>query len=90
MDLGHDISEFIEWDVRNWSAALEFWKANSSINLAGCSALEIGSDYGGLSLWLASEGANVICSDVNGPKPEARTKHLAAGYSRQKIGRAHV
>lgn len=83
MDLRHDISEFIEWDVRNWSAALEFWKANSSKNLAECSALEIGSDYGGLSLWLASEGADVICSDVNGPKPEARTKHLAAGYSKQ-------
>lgn len=83
MELRHDTSEFIEWDVRNWSAALEFWKAKSSKNLAGCSALEIGSDYGGLSLWLASEGAEVVCSDINGPKPEARAKHIAAGYADQ-------
>jgi SAM-dependent methyltransferase len=75
------LTDYIEWDVRNWSAALEFWKSNTSQDLSKCSALEIGCNYGGLSLWLASQGARVTCSDLNGPRPEAVEKHREAGVS---------
>jgi SAM-dependent methyltransferase len=74
-------SKFIEWDVRNWSPAIDYWKSLSSQKIAGCSALEVGAGYGGLSLWLASEGAKVTCSDLHGPQPEAEAKHTDANIS---------
>jgi hypothetical protein len=46
-----DIAEFIEWDVRNWSAALNFWLGHTTQDISQCSALELGSLNGGLSLW---------------------------------------
>lgn len=71
----YQLSDFIEWDVANWSAALDYWKAHSVQDLAGSSALEIGTNYGGLSLWLASQGASVTSTDRYGPKAEAIAKH---------------
>src|SRR5687767_12165592 len=68
-------SEFIEWDVRNWSSALDFWRLHTSKNIATCSALELGSRHGGLSLWLALQGARVIASDIDGPSPAAAQLH---------------
>lgn len=75
------LAEFIEWDVRNWSASLDYWKKHSRQDLSQCSALEIGSGYGGLSIWMAMQGARVTCSDVNGPLDEAVNKHVAKGVS---------
>jgi SAM-dependent methyltransferase len=75
------VADFIEWDVRNWGAALSFWTAHSEQDLAVCSALEIGSRNGGLSLWLAIRGAKVVCSDITGPRQEAILKHTTAGVS---------
>jgi SAM-dependent methyltransferase len=71
---------FVEWDVRNWSVALDFWLANSTQNLKECKALEIGTNFGGLSLWLASKGARVVCSDIR-VKEEAVRRHKAGGVS---------
>lgn len=76
-------ADFIEWDVRNWSIALDFWAEETSQDLSRCSALEIGSRHGGLSLWLADQGASVICSDVGGPSRRATRKHAAAGVSKR-------
>lgn len=73
--------DFVEWDVRNWSVALDFWLAHSTQQLSGCAALEVGSRNGGLSLWMALQGANVICSDINGPSQSAVLKHRAYGVS---------
>jgi SAM-dependent methyltransferase len=74
-------SDFLEWDVRNWSVALDFWATHSQLDLTACEALEIGSRHGGLSLWLASRGARVLCSDVGGPTDRARQRHRAAGLA---------
>jgi len=74
-------SDFVEWDVRNWSVALDFWLAHSKQCLSGCTALEVGSRNGGLSLWLALQGARVICSDVRGPTEKAMLQHRANGVS---------
>lgn len=75
------LAEFVEWDTQNWSAALAFWRRHSTLDLAGCSALEIGSRHGGLTLWLALQGAHVVCSDVRGASERAIQKHAAAGVA---------
>jgi SAM-dependent methyltransferase len=79
------VEDFVEWDVRNWSVALDFWVRNSGLDLTTCSALEIGSRHGGLSLWLATQGARVVCTDVNGPSDVARERHRESGLS-HRIG----
>ena len=72
---------YVEWDVRNWATAPEFWARNTRLDLRHCDALEVGSRHGGLTLWLAQLGANVVCSDLEGPTERARTSHAAAGVS---------
>jgi SAM-dependent methyltransferase len=57
-------ADILGWDVVNWSNALRFWTHTSAITVANANALEVGaSDNGGLSLWLAEQGARVVCSD---------------------------
>ncbi|MCU1267780.1 MAG: hypothetical protein JWM21_4098 [Acidobacteria bacterium] len=73
--------DYIQWDVRNWSLALEYWRQQSGQDFAGCKALEVGSQNGGLSLWLALQGASVICSDLEGPTNAAIRKHQEHGVS---------
>ena len=67
--------ETVEWDVRNWAVALDYWRLHSSHDLSACLTLEIGSNRGGLSLWMARQGSRVICSDLNGPTREAEQLH---------------
>lgn len=74
-------TDILEWDVDNWSPALDFWQRHSSLALAECTALEIGSRHGGLSLWLALGGATVVCSDLDGPTEAARAKHARYGVA---------
>jgi SAM-dependent methyltransferase len=76
-----NLVDFIEWDLRNWSAALNFWLAHTTQNLGTCSALELGSRNGGLSLWMAVQGARVVSSDVEGPSETAKQLHKARGVS---------
>lgn len=75
------LADIFEWDIENWSRAGEFWKQNFTKNLVNGKVLEIGSRHGGLSLWLALQGANVICSDLDGPSDIAREKHRRYGVS---------
>lgn len=79
MNDSENLLNFVEWDARNWSGALDFWLANSKQNLQDCKVLEIGANFGGLSLWLASNGAKVVCSDMNGVREEAKIRHEKAG-----------
>lgn len=70
------IEDIIEWDVGNWSHALQFWTEHSTIAVTAQSrALELGARHGGVSLWLASRGFNVVCSDIDYPPPTARALH---------------
>lgn len=73
--IGFDLTDVIEWDVPNWSLALDFWVQGSELDLQHCRALELGAAHGGLSLWLALSGARVVCTDLRGPTPQARTLH---------------
>ncbi len=65
----------IEWDVQNWSKALPFWEDFLPPNPSFSKVLAIGERNGGLSLWLASKGYVVICSDRKGPSEKARASH---------------
>lgn len=71
----------LEWDVRNWSAALDFWTSHTAQKLSACSALEIGSRNGGLALWLALQGARVLATDIGQPSQAARSLHQAHGVA---------
>jgi SAM-dependent methyltransferase len=74
-----DLTDVVEWDVLNWSLALNFWEQWSALDLTQCVALELGAANGGLTLWLALKGARVICSDLRGPTREARALHRKYG-----------
>lgn len=74
-----DLTDVIEWDVLNWSLALDFWEQWSGLDLTNCLALELGAANGGLTLWLARQGVRVVCSDLHGPTPQARALHRKYG-----------
>ena len=69
------IEDIIEWDIKNWSKALEFWLANADISSKEGNCLELGGRRGGLSLLLALSGNRVICSDLESPKDIASDLH---------------
>jgi len=59
------LSEVVEWDVKNWGRAIGFWEKDIPENLEGKKVLDIGGRNGGLSLYWALKGANVLCSDID-------------------------
>ncbi|MGD0553278.1 MAG: class I SAM-dependent methyltransferase [Sedimentisphaerales bacterium] len=67
--------DILDWDVENWSKTLPFWMEKTRLDLSKCYALDIGAYNGGISLFLALNGANVVCSDVKGPTKKAKTIH---------------
>ncbi len=75
------LKDIIVWDVKNWSVALNYWEKATTIDLRSCYGLEVGAEYGGLSLWLALKGANVLCSDIISPKENAWHKHTEHNVS---------
>ena len=64
--------DIIEWDIVNWWRFIEFID-QSGIEFEGKKILDIGGRNGGLSLYCALRGGTVICSDYNGPTPQALT-----------------
>ncbi len=59
-------AEIIQWDVRSWAPAMNFWMSNR-LHYPGY-VLELGAREGAISAWLARYGAYVICSDLHAPK----------------------
>jgi SAM-dependent methyltransferase len=78
-----DITDIIEWDKSNWAKAIPFWEqhlrrvneTNETKLLKNKNVLELGGRRGGLSLWAASLGGNVICSDLENPEKIASPIH---------------
>ncbi len=66
--------DVLNWDTGNWASALDFWERHGGL-LGGGSldCLEIGANQGGLSVWLASHGHRVLCSDLSGTEQLAHT-----------------
>jgi SAM-dependent methyltransferase len=69
------IEDIIEWDIVNWSYCLDFWEKNVELTKSKKNCLEIGARAGGLSLWMALKGYDVICSDLYNPQLKARAIH---------------
>lgn len=63
------------WDVPIWSQALKFWQDYFPAVTAKGKAIELASNKGGLSLFLASQGYEVICSDILNPAQRAHELH---------------
>ena len=64
----------VGWDIRNWSRALAFWQRHIDRHHPR-RALAIGEREGGLSLWLAFQGIQVVCTDLDGSLEVARRAH---------------
>ena len=59
------MQDVIEWDIKNWWRAISFWEEVYPMqDLSGKKVLDIGGRNGGLSLYFALKGADVICSDI--------------------------
>ncbi|MCU0436136.1 MAG: class I SAM-dependent methyltransferase [Bacteroidia bacterium] len=76
---------YFQWDIRNWSKALPCWEkalppAKPQTGAAP-KALELGGREGGLSLWLAQKGFQVICSDLSGAEATASPLHRQHGVT---------
>jgi SAM-dependent methyltransferase len=69
------LKDIIIWDTSNWSKALSYWQNNFNIENKNYSCLELGANQGGLSLWMALQGNNVICSDYYSPEEKANKLH---------------
>jgi len=68
------IADIIQWDVESWSPILNYWEKEINWNDVKTS-LELGAREGGLSLWLALKGKEVICSDLKNTEASAKTLH---------------
>lgn len=69
------LRDIISWDIRNWGRALRVWDSALAHLPPHASALEVGAREGGLSLYLALKGCQVVCSDVENPQAIAQARH---------------
>ncbi|MCB1185229.1 class I SAM-dependent methyltransferase, partial [bacterium] len=74
------LADVLEWDVVTWSRAVRCWCA-AGLPGPGRTVVDLGSRRGGLSLLFARDGAHVVCSDLDGPSPEARALHERHGVA---------
>lgn len=72
-----ELRDIIQWDVKNWGRAISFWEDYYHIK-PGMKVLAIGERGGGLSLYFALKGCEVVCTDFR-DFPEA-TKKLHERY----------
>ena len=71
--------DFFEWDVATWRQAIPFWSSALPGAVEGLEVLEIGARNGGLSLYFASRGCRVVCSDLGDARASARELHRRFG-----------
>ena len=74
------LQHYLGWGVPSWKRAIAAWDDHlSKKNTKNCQALELGSNRGGLSLYLAHKyEMNVVCSDLYVPE-HARPLHKEFG-----------
>ncbi|MGX5682519.1 class I SAM-dependent methyltransferase [Schumannella luteola] len=80
-DDGVDITaaDIVGWDVRTWSKAVDYWRAELPESDSPLRCLEIGAGPGGPSLWLALEGHDVTCSNFQNTRQQASPLHERFG-----------
>jgi ubiquinone/menaquinone biosynthesis C-methylase UbiE len=63
-----ELKDTIQWDVENWKYALSFWGKHYTVK-PEAKVLALGEREGGLSLFFAKKGCQVVCSDhIDFPK----------------------
>jgi SAM-dependent methyltransferase len=82
------IDAIIGWDIANWSNFLPFCERFLEAYPAGRQALEVGARQGGLSLYLALKGYDVVCSDIETPELAAWPLHARHGAAAKITYRA--
>jgi len=65
-------ADIIQWDIRNWGKALDFWQGHLP---ASGQALTLGERDGGLTLWMAKAGLKVTSTDLEGVTEAGRALH---------------
>ncbi len=70
------LNDIVCWDIATWKKAIYFWESRLPPDLSG-RVLEVGSNRGGLSLYFALRGLDVVCSDIENPEPYATALHEA-------------
>lgn len=75
------IDDIIGWDIGSWKHALDVFEKHISAHDGG-TVLDIGARDGGLSLYYALKGFNVICSDISGPLDDALSLHQKYGVQK--------
>lgn len=79
--------DIIEWDVLNWSHLIKLWQPVLDALPRGSKVLAIGERNGGLSLWMALQGFQVVCTDRQGPTQQAKDLHKKYGVDNKVIYR---
>ncbi|NNE56103.1 MAG: methyltransferase domain-containing protein [Flavobacteriales bacterium] len=68
------MQDIFDWDVQTWGNSLKIWSPAVE-NKHEMKCLEVGANKGGLSLWLAMHGHQVVCTDLEDPSERARPIH---------------
>lgn len=78
------IADCIQWDVYNWSQALHYWQPvlTGIKNKEERKVLCLGERDGGLALWFALQGFQVVCTDIYGVTPQAEQLHKSYSVSK--------
>lgn len=82
------IDDIIVWDIANWSQFLVFCEQFLDHEPGGRQALEVGARGGGLSLYLALKGYEVVCTDLEGPEIWTLALHARHGVMEKVSYRA--
>ncbi|MBK6527883.1 MAG: class I SAM-dependent methyltransferase [Crocinitomicaceae bacterium] len=77
-----ELQDIIQWDVKNWQNALQFWETHFEIK-PGMKVLAIGDQFGGISLYFAKKGCFVNCTDYQISLEKAKELHKKYGVENQ-------
>jgi SAM-dependent methyltransferase len=70
------LDDVIGWDVPNWSGCLSYWQPwLTDLSKRTAKILVLGERDGGISLWLAKLGFDVLCTDYRPPGERAQSLH---------------
>jgi SAM-dependent methyltransferase len=72
--------EMLRWEVRSWSRALPVWQRHIPVRRP-LRALGIGEHEGGLALWFARQGIDVVCTDLHPFGQATRELHVRHGVA---------
>lgn len=79
-DPARTVRDILQWDVRSWHRALRFWERHIQWERMQ-RGLELGGREGGLSLWMALNGLESVCSDLEHTADTAAPLHARYGLT---------